>query len=433
MNESLHRRLIQFSLSLYIVATWSSMAGMEIFGWLTFALSMSYAFRRPIEAPAQLKDFSSALPWRAMIAIYAITAVGIIINGTMNADYNYALGHPRWMFLVVSGTFALMLAPPTLKGYRFFLFFTTLIGAYAIFQSFTGIDFLRPGSDRAVQKLDVRQEIRLWRSAGLFGSPMGYVYIAGMHACLSLAVALVFPKERRRLRVISLISFCVIVASLITTYVRGAWIAMAIAFLTMAWIASRRWFYWTVGAGTAAFGALFVGLIQFRERLLSLFNPQYASNSDRWLLWQMNIKMWLDYPIFGIGWGENETRAREYLTKMGHPKAFSGHAHNNYLEALSGTGLLGFMAFVFFIGFFIWLTWRLWKRLPRDLYWARSLTLACFGAQIYIHLGGLTECNFKAGATSHNLIIVFSLVASMSVLENKGLLAKKYQTDRSPN
>lgn len=434
-----HRQAIYITLILYMISTWTSMAGMEIFGWLTFVLAISYGLRgahtssSATEQDIVLKEALSYLPWRTMVAIYAITIIGILVNGTPDADYNYALGHPRWIFLLLSGTYALALFPPSLKGYRVFLVITSVIAVYAIFQSFTGIDLLRPGSNRAVQGLDVKSGLQLWRSAGLFGSPMGYVYIAGMYACLPLAVALTFPQEARRLKLFSLTAFTLIAVSLVTTYVRGAWIAMALSFLTIAWLANRKLFYWGLGAGTAAFTALFVSLVQFRERFLSLFDFQYTSNSDRLLLWKMNLQMWQDYPILGIGWGENETRAREYITTMGYPEAFTGHAHNNYLEALAGTGLLGLMAFLFFIGFFFWLTWRLWKRLPQDLYWARALTLACLGAQIHLHIGGFTECNFKAGATSHNLMIVLALVASMSLLEAKGLLRLKMDTNNIKN
>ena len=425
---SLHRTLIHWSLSLYLVATWSTMAGMEIFGWLTFALVMSYAIRAPADSPVRFVELDRFLPWKALLAIILVTIVGIFVNGTPQADKTFIIGSQRWPLLLMSSTFALALAPPTLKGYRFFLFFITVIGAYAIVQSFTGLDLLRPGEHRAVQPLDVREEIRLWRSAGLFGSPMGYVYIAGFHACLPLAVALVFPKEAKRLRLISFACFAIVAMSLVTTYVRGAWIAMAIAWLSMAWLASRRLFAWMAGAGATAFVVLFVGLVQFRERFMSVFDMKYASNSDRWKIWKMNWRMFLDYPILGIGWQENETRACEYLSCYDVPPPFTGHAHNNYLQALSGMGLVGFTAYMVVVGFFLWLNHRLIKRVPVDLPWARAIALGCFGAQIHMHVGGLTECNFKAGATNHNFMIVLALVASMSLLESKGLLKKAYST-----
>lgn len=408
------------------------MAGMEIFGWSTFAIAMCYAWRNRTSQYAgepQLKDFGPFIPWKTLIALYVIVLLGLAVNGTETADRLYIIGSQRWMFLLTGFSFALALAPPSLKGYRIFLIFASVIAIYAVFQSFTGIDLLRPGSERAVQRLDVRHEIQLWRSAGLFGSPMGYVYIAGMYSCLPLAVTMLAPGEARKLRWFSIFTFLLIAASLVTTYVRGGWFAMLISYALMAWMTSRKLFWSVIGAFIAGFVLLFTFMIQFRERLMSLFDSHYASNSDRMNLWKMNWRMVKDYPILGIGWGENEARACDPkfgLDCNASPKPFTGHAHNNFIQSLAGTGFLGFAAYMIFISFFLWLNWRLWKKIPADLIWARSLALACFGAQIFLHIGGLTECNFKAGATNHNFMIVLGLVASLSVLEKKGLLRKVY-------
>jgi O-antigen ligase len=416
------------------------MAGMEIFGWLTFALTMSYAFRTravanapsPANTSQQLslcELVTNILPWKLMIIWYALVILGVFFTGTPANEKLHIFGSHRWMFLLIANSFALSLCPPTTKGYRVFLAFTGIIAVYAIFQSFTGIDLLRmhdANPHRAVQFLDVRKDIQLWRSAGLFGSPMGYVYIAGIHSCLALAVALVFPREQSKLRRWSLLVFILIAASLVTTYVRGGWFSITVAVLVMTWLANRRFFLWAIGLGAGAFAILFLSLVQFRERFMSLLDPQYASNSERMNLWKMNVRVFLDHPIFGIGWEMNEVRACEYVNCQAIPRPFTGHAHNNYLQALSGLGITGLAAYLAFIGFFLWATYRLWKRLPENLYWARALTLAAFGAQIHLHLGGLTECNWKAGATNHNIMVALAIVVSLTYLEKKGALQKRH-------
>lgn len=406
------------------------MAGMEIFGWTSFLLVMSYAWRTAGSSALSLKELvRDELPWKVMIAWYAIVMLGIFFPGTPDGEKLAIFGSHRWMLLLISHSFAFTLCPPTLRGYRIFLGFTSLVAVYAVFQSFTGIDFLRmhdANPHRAVQYLDVREEIKLWRSAGLFGSPMGYVYIAGFHACLALAVALVFPREMMKLRLLSFGGFVLIFASLVTTYVRGAWISIAAAILVMTWLTQRKFFYWALGLGTSVFAALFVGLVQFRERFLSLFEAKYTSNNDRLTLLKTNWRMFLDHPIFGIGWEMNEVRSCEYVDCRAVPKPFTGHAHNNYMQELAGLGVTGFTAYLFFVGFFLWMTYRLWKRLPQDLYWARALTLGAMGAQVHLHLGGFTECNFKAGATNHNLMVCLAVVVGMTYLEKKGLLRAKY-------
>jgi O-antigen ligase len=284
---------------------------------------------------------------------------------------------------------------------------------------------MRPGSHRAVQPLDFGPGISLWRTAGFFGSPLQYGYIAGQHVCLPLAMALLLwqnSKTKGWLFWGSVAAYCLVSISLITTFTRGAWLAMGVAHLTVAFIVARRLAGVLLGAGGAALAVMFLTVSTFRARVLTFFDPNYSSNSERWFLWKANFEMFKDYPILGIGYQENETRAGEYVARLGKPDAFTGHAHSNYIQMLAGTGITGFVTYLFLISFMLWLTWRLWKRLPQDLLWPRAIALAALGAQIQLHIGGFTECNFKAGATNHNFMVVWALVISLSVLEAKGLL-----------
>lgn len=393
------------------------MAGMEIFGWLTFALTLAYAIRNPKEDPIHAKDLDPYLPWKACLALLVITVLGVFINGTEKVETVYDIGSQRWMFLLASSSFALTLSPPGRRGYQVFLFFISVTAVYGVFQSITGIDLLRPGEHRAVQPLF--GPYPPWRTAGWFGSPLHYGYIAGQHVCLPLAVCLLTYKNRTKLFWPSLIAVVLVGASLVTTFTRGAWVAMAIAWLIMAFIAAPRLAGALAAAGAMATAALVGVFPSFRERLLTLVNPAYASNSERWFLWKANWEMFKDYPILGIGYSENENRAKEYVTRLGNPDAFTGHAHNNYLQFLAGTGLTGFIAYMFIISFMLWITWRLYKSLPAQAIWARAIALGALGAQIHLHIGGFTECNFKAGVTSHNTMMVWALVISMSVLNAK--------------
>jgi O-antigen ligase len=360
-----------------------------------------------------------------------ITMLGLLFNRTATADPVYDIGAQRWMFLLATHSFALALWPPTPRGYRLFIFFIGVVGIYGVFQSFTGIDLLRPGEHRAVQPLDQTAALQLWRSAGLFGSPMQYGYIAGIHACLPLAVAMLTFAQRHKHRLLfwgSCASFTCVAASLVTTFTRGAWAAIAAAALAMAFMVNRKLVATVLAGGAAVFTALFFGLDLFRIRMEHFFDPNYQSNVARLYLWKINWEIFKDYPILGAGYLENETRAGEYAARMGHPEAFTGHAHNNYLQMLSGTGISGFLTYMFIIGFMLWLTWRLWNSLPKDLIWARAIALGAFGAQVVLHVGGFTECNFKAGATNHNVMVVWALVISMSVLQKRKWL-EKYRSE----
>ena len=108
------------------------------------------------------------------------------------------------------------------------------------------------------------------------------------------------------------------------------------------------------------------------ERFTSLFNDSAASGLGHGYLWSDILKLWQDFPLFGIGLGAFRSISSMY--KSINAQDLITYAHNDILQLLAETGLLGFMAIaVFFISYFrkvlgIWL-----KR--RDTF-AVSLTLA---------------------------------------------------------
>jgi O-antigen ligase len=430
MTPDLHRRLIAISLGLYFVATWCSMAGMEIFGWLTFLLTTIYAVRR-VRGAISFRDLSPYLPWKSCLLLLVITILGVAINA-VKPEVVYDIGAQRWMILLATSSLAIALCPPGFKGYRFFLFFISVTAVYAVFQSVTGIDLIRPGSHRAVPSLN--GTTAPWRSAGWSGSPLQYGYIAGMHVCLPLAMVLLTYKQKRTwIFWCSLAAVVLVGASIITTFTRGAWIAMACAWFVMALIAAPRVAALLTIAGITLTGAAATLSETFRLRLFSLIDPTYTSNSERWFLWKANWEMFKDYPILGLGYSENENRAGEYVTRMGKPDAFKGHAHNNYLQFLSGTGITGLITYLFIISFMLYITYRLWRSLPKDAIWPRAIALGALGAQIHLHVGGFTECNFKAGATNHNVMMVWALVIAMSALNAKRKLPSFNELSAVPN
>ena len=428
MSQDQHRFAIKVSLSLYIIATWTAVAGMEIFGWLTALLTFSYAFRATKDS-SSIRKVLNLFPWKICLALFAVVVAGLLINGLPTADYKTGIGSQRYMLIFLMTSLALTLWPPTLKGYKVFLIATSIIAVYGLFQCVTGIDLRHPGSHQAVQPLTGMHAP--WRTAGLFGLPLHYAYIAGQWVCLPLAIFLLTYRNRRSVGWLnwgSLIAVILIGASIITSFTRGAWIAMAVAWLTIAWLAAPRLAIALAGAGATAVAILLATFATFRDRLFSLFNLQYASNSERLFLWRANLEMWKDYPILGIGNTENEARAKEYVARLGKPDHFTGHAHNNYIQMLAGTGTVGFILWMSLISYMLWLTWRLWRSLKPDQLWARSIALAALGAQIHIHVGGFTEANFKALPTNHNLMVVWGLVIAMK-LHYKILSPGKATTD----
>ncbi len=109
---------------------------------------------------------------------------------------------------------------------------------------------------------------------------------------------------------------------------------------------------------TTDFGALFV------QRFDTLTDLQYVANYDRLDRWLAAWHMWLDFMIFGVGWGAYPDIYQYYVAL---PNAYSSHirmgAHNLYLELLAEIGIIGFLAFTFMIYHFFRQTFLIHKKM----------------------------------------------------------------------
>lgn len=76
---------------------------------------------------------------------------------------------------------------------------------------------------------------------------------------------------------------------------------------------------------------------------------QRSYDSERILLWISSINMFIDHPIFGVGfsnWGK--AYVSHYISPLAQEPCLN-HPHNLYLILLSETGLVGFVSFFSFI------------------------------------------------------------------------------------
>ncbi len=126
---------------------------------------------------------------------------------------------------------------------------------------------------------------------------------------------------------------------------------------------------------------------QFNNRVHTIFDMGYQSNSERVLLWKSSIHMFEEYPITGVGLG-NFTKL--YQEKYILPEAVErnlGHAHNNILHVLVETGIFGALAYIGMFGYFLYESYLRWRR--QGCWEALVFFLATAG----FLLQGMTEFN----------------------------------------
>ena len=191
--------------------------------------------------------------------------------------------------------------------------------------------------------------------------------------------------------------------TLFLTYSRTLWIALPVGILIWAiWALPPRWKLPCVAITLLAMLALHQ-YAPFRSRLYQSMGVHTRTD-----LWLANLEFFKQRPITGVGWRHTIDLSGYYLMqKWNVSDIFSGHAHNNFLEMLGGTGLLGTTA---------WLAWCLGvigilfqkRNQQKELPFSRGLLCAW----IVFHLNGLTQVNIWEGKVEHQMawVIAWSLL-----------------------
>ncbi len=274
---------------------------------------------------------------------------------------------------------------------------------------------------------------RFTRAAGTFRQPNPYAGFLGLVAPLAVVLAVwawARPQTRSRWawlpRVVLPLVAAVILAGVLASWSRGAWLALAVALLAAVAGFSRRAAPAVfVGAGLAvAIGLVFgladllpasvVGRISEVSDYLGFIDVTRVEVTDanfsvveRVAHWLAAARMWADHPWLGVGIGNYATAYPGYaLPRWQDPL---GHAHNVYLNFGAETGLVGLMAFA-----------ALWLALVAQAVHSlgsRSLFTVALGAGV---LGALVHASvhnvFDNLWVQHIYLTLSLLVGSLAVL-----------------
>jgi len=252
------------------------------------------------------------------------------------------------------------------------------------------------------------------RFAGPFDDPMNFAHIYGMYGAFLVPFVLEAISEwkhkykKTKSQILSVIAFTVTALSVALTLTRGAWMGLSAAIIVMLFIYRKKFGVLITAAGLVAALLLYGTSTTFKTRVDQALNPSQSYDSERYNLWRTNWEIFTDYPVFGIGHGDYKDYLPSYFAKLGIAEDhFQSHAHNQYLQFLSNTGLVGFAFYMTFIFGLLFLTYQNYRK-HRD-----PLFLGSLGAQIAFHVGSLTECNFERAKV--RLVYLFFCALSLSI------------------
>lgn len=207
------------------------------------------------------------------------------------------------------------------------------------------------------------------RMAGFFSNSMT---LGGFFLIVStLALAYIFLPGKRWAGAWIYVPVLLVVAALMTTLSRHAWVGLIVGGAVIALAGRSR----KVGL----FMALAVALTLFatphaiRERAKNIANLADTSVVKRFYMWESGLRMWLDKKLLGFGPGQVKYRHPSYANPKkkhtGHPdpyrgfklppyanptKKYTGHLHNNVVQMAVERGALGLGAWLWaWVGYFV--------------------------------------------------------------------------------
>lgn len=176
------------------------------------------------------------------------------------------------------------------------------------------------------------------------------------------------------------------------TYSRMVWVALPIGLLC--------WALRTLPLKKAAvvLGALAtMSLVAYQQPTIKKRLHDGVGVDSRRLLWQVNLDFFKQRPVTGVGWMHNHELYGIYMNeKSPSPWNFIGHAHNNLIQMLSGTGIIGTVAWLCWVGFILAVAWK--------------VSPGFFAAWVVFHVNGLTQVNFWEAKVQHQMAWIVALL-----------------------
>jgi O-antigen ligase len=334
-----------------------SVLSLAAFSFVSISLSASFhiflilAIIVSLINKEKINYFPSSWSQKVLWLFVFVAIISVIINPVENKIQNILRVKYFVLSLIGIAIFTRykkeIFTPKLIRYYLIVLGIATSVATISgIIAMWTGFHYLR---NKPACHLD--------RACGMYGMYMSYAY--GIQFIVVLLLGLLFysKKFKEYLNLYILIPATLInFIGLYMSYTRGALVGCLIA---VPFFFIRRNIKKFIIISLALI-CISVSAILFIPRLYDTFLNRPGSNDQRFSLFQAAFLGFKESPIIGLGYKNFESQSvRIKRENMLEHRGISGHAHNNFLEALASTGTLGFICFSLFILFWFLESWSL--------------------------------------------------------------------------
>jgi O-antigen ligase len=236
-----------------------------------------------------------------------------------------------------------------------------------------------------------------------------YMTFAGIMMQLALlAVAQLLFNWRRKRDLWLVACLIVITAALVMTHTRSAWIGLFIGVLILTMGRKRL----LLAVPVVTLLVILMAPSAVRDRALSMLNIRDATAVERAYIWGSGTKLFLDYPLTGVGPGVDNVRSvyqsYKHPDDPWQPHLPFTHLHNNVIQVAAERGILGLGAWLA-----IWITFyaralRIFRGPDPPDRAGRALAAGSVAGISAFLVAGLLEYNF---GDSEVISLVFFMMA----------------------
>lgn len=303
------------------------------------------------------------------------------------------------------------------KLVKFFTWAFILPNIYALISVFYGYDFIH------------KESLTYNRLTGLLGSSTYHAHANGMICIFFLTLlAFKFKELNKFYKIFSAIAASLMLLGIYMTFTRGVWVSLFISTLILLWFHNRRIFLGVIVSGFILTATLYTVSETFRERmgLSAHVVPALPDDSEaipidtlssdkfRINLLKLHFLMLKDSPLLGIGYVDNLSHTPPATwEKYGFSarRTINTHAHNQFVNTLTTTGLLGFISFLLFYLWFFVTNLRLVNQYKKaNLMNHYTLAVACLMVQLEFMIANMTDVGFEYSKIRSLILLVWAVV-----------------------
>jgi putative inorganic carbon (hco3(-)) transporter len=259
-----------------------------------------------------------------------------------------------------------------------------------------------------------------FRVHGTMSIYMTFAGILMLSALVVMAQLVFFPRGRWFWGLVG--SLALLIAALVMTHTRGAWIGCA------AWAAlilGCRQKRLLLALPVVAVAVFLAAPEAVRVRIRSIIDPQDVTARERLYMWGSGVQIVRDHPWTGVGINGVKSVYQAYK----HPNAVRdqrAHLHSNLFQIAAERGLIGVACWLWIWVAFYGQAWTIFRVRGPDTPRASALVVGSLASITGFHVAGLFEFTF---GDSEVIMLVYFLMALPYVVMGVDRKARVHGTE----